>query len=290
MLLPINVDDDILIDEAGIETGRYGRFHLKSAYQIMFRREGRNLAPWAVEGLVAPFHEGARLPAAALFAETKEADRPRVETLCRALHCRNFHHLDAPWLLLFFNLDPGATGGLDRALAQVAFMGQRLSDFDLDPTKLVCEVTERCASDEGELATIVNAVRDLGIGIAIDDYGAGESRLERVRRLEPDYIKLDGRWFRDLSIVPSGSRLLRSLIAGFRDMGVMVLVEGIETGEQLEAALDSGANYFQGFHLHRPALAGTLFDLEPRPIQDLLRRDGNVLGFARPPLRSHQAG
>jgi EAL domain-containing protein (putative c-di-GMP-specific phosphodiesterase class I) len=61
-------------------------------------------------------------------------------------------------------------------------------------------------------------------------------------------------------------------VAAFQDLGAKVLVEGIETADGLQAALDAGVDCPQGFLLAQPALAGTIFDERPKSIGDLLSR------------------
>ena len=67
------------------------------------------------------------------------------------------------------------------------------------------------------------------------------------------------------------------------DRGARVLVEGIEQARHLRVALDGGVDLLQGFHLARPALAGTIFNEEPLSIDVLLGADNKVV-----PLHQHR--
>jgi EAL domain-containing protein (putative c-di-GMP-specific phosphodiesterase class I) len=71
--------------------------------------------------------------------------------------------------------------------------------------------------------------------------------------------------------------LFKSFVSGLHDLGAQVLVEGIETPEQLSCAVEAGAEYLQGFLLSRPRLAGTIFDPSPLRIDVLLQPGANVV-------------
>ena len=76
--------------------------------------------------------------------------------------------------------------------------------------------------------------------------------------------------------------LFPAVIAGFADMGAQLFVQGIETPQELQAALEAGADYFQGVALARAAVAGAVVDEKPRSIEALLRPLRKVVSFGRP--------
>lgn len=280
MRRPRFVSDAIAVDEVGIETGRYGGFFLKSAYQPVFRRESDVLVPFAVEGLIMPFVDGKRVPSQRLFQETLPEDKIFVESMCRALHLRNYHNIGVDGLQLFFNFDPGVHQDAGVAISEIRFMAKRLGELGLDSRLLVCEVTEKALASD-ILVRLAAEMRRHGIRLAIDDFGTGDSNLARVDLIEPDIVKIDGQWFRKVSEVAETARLLPALVAGFKGRGVEVLVEGIETAWQLRIALEAGADFFQGYLLGRPALAGTIFDETPLAIEELIRVPDNVVLLRR---------
>jgi len=104
---------------------------------------------------------------------------------------------------------------------------------------------EQCISVLGEL-------RKKGIQVAIDDFGAGFSNVKYIADLAPDIVKLD----RELmSQVHHGSRQFRLLISIVRlckDMGALVVAEGIETTEEYVIAEHAGVDFCQGYLLGRP--------------------------------------
>ena len=271
-----NVVEAIFVDEIGIRFGVYGAFRLWSAYQPIFAPQGRTLKPVAVEGLIEPRRAGRSTAPAVFFDSVPLADRLFIETMCRMLHLANFRNIGVDGLTLFFNYDPLINGHLGRALAEIRLMTRHLDDFDLEPAMLVCEITEK-AADDHVLASIVREMRRDGIRIAIDDFGTGHSTEERIDLLAPDIVKIDGTWFAEFCRHAAAERFFRPRVSTLHDRGAKVLVEGIEQATHLRVALDGGVDLLQGYHLARPALAGTIFDEEPLSIDVLLGTDNKVV-------------
>lgn len=274
---PQFVSDAILVDEIGIEIGIYGSYQLMSSYQPIFARRGEFLLPLAAEGLIAPHLGGQPVASGAFFRQVPREDVLFVESMCRALHLRNYRNIGVERLQLFFNYDPCANSDLEKALNEIAFMARRLAEIGLDPGLLVCEVTETAAHDAGTLSRLVAGMRSHGIRIAVDDFGVGHSTLERIALLRPDIVKLDGGWFRKLAADKSAVGLLSLAVRGLQATGAEVLIEGIETPLHLRAAMQVGADLMQGYLLAAPALAGAIFDQTPRPFAGLLAAERKVI-------------
>jgi EAL domain-containing protein (putative c-di-GMP-specific phosphodiesterase class I) len=269
---PALVSEAIFVDEVGIEYGIYSDYRLRSSFQPIFRREGDLLVPFAVEGLIAPRLAGKAVPPLDLFGAVPAEDKLFVESMCRGLHLRNHHNIGVERLELFFNFDPLINSDLKTSLREIRLMAGWLAEIGLDPELLVCEVTEAQALEGGVLSALMDEMRAMGIRIAIDDFGAGHSTVDRFALVHPDFVKIDGAWFRGLQEGAQTARMFPLVVAAFQDLGAKVLVEGIETADGLQAALDAGVDCLQGFLLAQPALAGTIFDERPKSIGDLLSR------------------
>ena len=271
-----NVGDAIFADEVGIEYGIHGEFRLRSAYQPIFAPQGRFLHAVAVEALIEPHRAGRPSAPKVFFESIAASDRLFVETMCRALHLRNFHNIGVDGLDLFFNYNPLINDHPGRALAEIRLMTRYLGDFGLAPAMLVCEITEQ-AADDALLTRLVREMRRDGMRVAIDDFGTGHSTAERVSLLHPDIVKIDGTWFAEFCRHAAAERFFRPLVSTLHDRGAKVLVEGIEQPTHLRVALEGGVDLLQGFLLARPALAGTIFDEKPLAIDTLLGRDSKVV-------------
>ncbi|MER9743612.1 EAL domain-containing protein [Mesorhizobium sp. M0187] len=271
-----DIGEAIFADEVGIEYGVYGAFRLKSAYQPIFAPRGGALAAVAVEALIEPQRASMPVAPAMFFDSVAPGDRLFVESMCRMLHLKNFRNIGADGLDLFFNYNPMINDHLGRALAEIRLMTRHLGDLDLHAAMLVCEITEQ-AADDNVLAPLVREMRRHGIRIAIDDFGTGHSTAERMSLLQPDIVKIDGGWFAEFCRHAAAERFFRPLVSSLHDRGAKVLVEGIEQSVHLRVALDGGVDLLQGFHLGRPALAGTIFNREPLSIEALLGAGNKVV-------------
>jgi EAL domain-containing protein (putative c-di-GMP-specific phosphodiesterase class I) len=277
---PQFVGDAILVDEVGIEYGVHGDVRLRSTYQPIFARDLASLRPVAVEGLIAPYVKGALVPYASFIEGIVPEDALFIESMCRTLHLRNMRNIGVDGLTLFFNYDPRVNSDLDKALREIRVMVQRLGELELDPARLVCEVTETASLDHDVLLALVAEMRAHGIRIAMDDFGAGHSTQQRFEQLKPDIVKIDGEWFRTICRHRATVGLFSTIVAGLKDRGADVLIEGIEDATHLGIALDADADLFQGFHLARPQLVGTEFSTEPLSLSDKLGETRRVVPLA----------
>ncbi len=122
----------------------------------------------------------------------------------------------------------------------------------IDPARVVIEITE----SHGELDKLQRMVRQYhaaGVRIAIDDFGAENSQLDRVIALDPDLIKLDMRLFKLATRGGLGADVLIGMAALAERAGCEVVCEGVETVDEFIFGIECGAQYMQGW-LFAPAL------------------------------------
>ncbi|WP_163267871.1 EAL domain-containing protein [Chelativorans alearense] len=279
--LAVRIDQAILVDEVGIETGRYGPYFVKTMYQPVFRNTEGELVPCGVEGLAGPHKDGRPVSTRAFFADVTAADDTLfVENLCHTLHLRNYPNIGADGLMVFIKHYASADFGLQTALDQVDGMMRFLDEIAVDPALVVCEIAE--TADEGLMMDIAAELRRNRIRVAVDDFGVGRSTLTRVRLLDPEVVKIDGGWFRRIAKVAVATRLLTSLVDALRREGRLVLIQGIETPAQLRVAIETGADLMQGYLLGQPKIAGSLFEAERMDVRNLLAPEDRVVPlFAR---------
>ncbi len=251
----------------GAAIGVWGLHTLRSAFQPIFAFEEGRLVAAAYEGLLRPFRDGAPVGAGAFFSSIPAADRNQVETLARALHFLNAQCLDET-ALLFVNFDPShfdGAGAVDGALEDIRLV---LDEAEIQPSRIMCEITEQKLHTESELLRFVRHLREFGYQVAVDDYGAEDSDMRRILDLKPDVVKFDGLWVNQLMETEPGRSLLFEMVRRFRGMGIRTVFEGIEEGWQLEFAETAGVNMVQGFVLARPELAPARFELFRRDRPD----------------------
>ena len=119
--------------------------------------------------------------------------------------------------------------------------------------RVVLEITERSSLDHVDrLQERTNNLRALGFRIAVDDLGSGYSGLTSFSTLNPDIVKFDMDLIRDIHLSPTKAKLLQSLAAVCRELGVVSVAEGVETEEELAHLLGVHCPLFQGFLFSRP--------------------------------------
>jgi EAL domain-containing protein (putative c-di-GMP-specific phosphodiesterase class I) len=127
---------------------------------------------------------------------------------------------------------------------------QRLEAEGLPPDALLVEVTEGAMADSRRAVATLEALRALGVRVAVDDFGAGYSSLARLRDLPLDALKID----RAFLGTPGGKgeAILSAVVELARGLDVPTVVEGVETIEQLALLRRIGATCAQGYLLARP--------------------------------------
>jgi EAL domain-containing protein (putative c-di-GMP-specific phosphodiesterase class I) len=120
--------------------------------------------------------------------------------------------------------------------------------------RVVLELTERASLKQvDELFDRIRALRALGYRIAVDDLGAGYAGLSTFSQVEPDLVKLDMSLVRDIDASGRKASLVRSMLTVCqRELGVLVVCEGVETEQERDTLLGLGASLFQGYLFGRP--------------------------------------
>jgi EAL domain-containing protein (putative c-di-GMP-specific phosphodiesterase class I) len=120
-------------------------------------------------------------------------------------------------------------------------------------SRVVLEITERKSINNVEdLRRRIIELRDLGFRIAVDDLGAGYAGLTSFALLEPDIVKIDMALVRDIDSSPVKRHLVRSVTTLCKEMGILVVGEGVETIAERDALVDLGCDLLQGFLLAKP--------------------------------------
>jgi len=169
-------------------------------------------------------------------------------------------------ILLFVNVSPAT---LEHPEFDPERLTHGISRRGFDPARVVLEVTERAISDVERVVERALSFRKLGVKLALDDAGSGNSGLWMLSILPVDYIKIDG------SIVNRAvsDKTCRAVLAGIaaiaQETGSALVAEGIETDEALRFISAYGTKdespigkirAIQGFLIARPAIAGTAHD------------------------------
>jgi diguanylate cyclase (GGDEF)-like protein len=143
-----------------------------------------------------------------------------------------------------------------RAVSLVPTIEDALARSGLAANRLELEITESVMlQDNDRNLTILHQIRDLGIRIAMDDFGVGYSSMSYLRRFPFDRIKIDRMFVADLEQAGEAVYFVRAIVGLCRNLGILTTAEGVETAEQRELLLAEGCDEIQGYLLGRPAPA-----------------------------------
>ena len=133
--------------------------------------------------------------------------------------------------------------------------------------RLVVEITEHApVEDYDKLSGAIGKARAAGLRLAIDDAGAGYASLRHILRLAPDIVKLDMSLTRNLQADKRRRALVAALVPFAREIGAIVIAEGIETDAELTTLRAFGAEWGQGFLLGRPGpVDAAVPSVRPKP-------------------------
>jgi diguanylate cyclase (GGDEF)-like protein len=136
-----------------------------------------------------------------------------------------------------------------------------LSETGVMPNRLAFEITEGLQIEgQKDIIACLTDLRSLGVKIWLDDFGTGFAGLSCVREVQFDAVKID-RSFLHATSSPKGQEMFRSIVTLVRNTGCAIVVEGVETSDQLSVAAKLRVDYTQGYHLGRPLSVETLREL-----------------------------
>jgi EAL domain-containing protein (putative c-di-GMP-specific phosphodiesterase class I) len=168
-----------------------------------------------------------------------------------------FRKPDGSVLPLSINLAPEQ---LDASLA--AFVAQTTGETGFPIAGLTVELTERTVMANPDAASaVLRELRELGVRVALDDFGIGYSSLARLRDLPLDLLKVDQAFVQALAETPSDDRLVRAIIELAAALELGVVAEGIEQTDQQRRLLELGCERGQGFLFSPARPANAIRDL-----------------------------
>ena len=135
---------------------------------------------------------------------------------------------------------------------------QVLIETGLSPGRLEIEITETAlVRDFNRTLAMLRQIKALGIAIAMDDFGTGYSSLSNLRAFPFDRIKIDRSFIKSVNSNGQAATIVRAVLGLGRGLGLPVLAEGVETGDELQFLKDEMCDEVQGYLLGRPAAIGS---------------------------------
>lgn len=129
--------------------------------------------------------------------------------------------------------------------------------YEIDPDKLRLEITETSVmKDAGKHLALIDALREYGFHVMMDDFGKGFSSLNMLQDMNLDAIKIDMEFLKKTDNPERSQMILEMIINLSKELGIKVVTEGVEREDQLRYMRKLGCNLFQGFYFAKPMPAG----------------------------------
>jgi len=153
--------------------------------------------------------------------------------------------------LFFVNTHPNEIADLELLIFSLRELREMVPD-----RPIILEIHEATATKTTEMRELRAALTDLDMGLAYDDFGAGQARLVELVDVPPDYLKFDMALVQGIASASLGrQQMVKQLVQMTRDLGIQPLAEGIETEEDHALCSEIGFSTAQGFLYGKPATA-----------------------------------
>lgn len=128
-----------------------------------------------------------------------------------------------------------------------------ISRYDIDVKNLEIEITETVFFDEkNKMIEVVKQLKELGLNLAMDDFGSGYSSLNILRDIPFDILKIDREFVSESVASKSSIIIMQKIIEMAKGLKIKVICEGVETKEQIETLRDLGCTMVQGYYYDKP--------------------------------------
>jgi diguanylate cyclase (GGDEF)-like protein len=132
-------------------------------------------------------------------------------------------------------------------------IGAILDEEDLPASCLHLEITESSIMEDPDRASaLLSELNQMGISLAVDDFGTGHSSLAYLKRLPVGYLKIDRAFVLGMEHDENDAIIVRSTIDLGRNLGLHVVAEGIESAPVQESLAEMGCSFGQGYHIGKP--------------------------------------
>lgn len=128
-----------------------------------------------------------------------------------------------------------------------------LEDSALTPNRIRIEITESSVVDpRHNMRDMISSIRELGVQVAMDDFGTGHSSLGMLHEFNFDVLKIDKSFIRSMEGSREMSAIVASVITMAQNMGMAVVAEGVETHSQIACLIAHGCDHIQGYYYSKP--------------------------------------
>ncbi len=143
----------------------------------------------------------------------------------------------------------------------VEIVRRTLNETGLAPGRLCVEITESDMMNDVEAAErVLQRLKEIGVKVAVDDFGTGFSSLAYLKRFPVDALKVDRAFVKDLEDANNDGAFVRAIISLAEALGLDIVAEGVENQAQVDQLIQLGCIRAQGYFFGRPAPAAEMRD------------------------------
>ena len=180
---------------------------------------------------------------AGILGKTREVEKKTLTNILTLME--NFPE-DRKDTKIFINSIPGANLTKEE-YAPIFEMIRRHAD------QTVVEFTEESELNDNDLQLYKNTLSELGVQIAIDDYGTGYSNINNLIRYMPNFVKIDRTLISGIENAPQKKHFVSEIIKFCQDNKISSLAEGVETADELCTVIQMGVDFIQGYYTGKPS-------------------------------------
>jgi EAL domain-containing protein (putative c-di-GMP-specific phosphodiesterase class I) len=128
-----------------------------------------------------------------------------------------------------------------------------VSKYSIPPEKLRIEITESAVAQDVKTVTeLITRLQRIGFVVEIDDFGSGYSSLNMLKDFTADVLKIDMKFLSNADEDKRSKEILRSVISLAKNLGMVVITEGVETREQADFLEEHHCDLYQGYYYSKP--------------------------------------
>jgi len=143
-----------------------------------------------------------------------------------------------------------------------AMLLNNIAKYNINPPDLDLEITESLLLEQSEnTISMINRISKIGFHLSIDDFGTGYSSLSYLKRLPLNTLKIDRTFVHDIQTEDDSTTLVKAIVAMANSLRMNIIVEGVETEQQLEILQEMGCKVAQGYYFSKPVVAEELSNL-----------------------------
>ena len=144
-----------------------------------------------------------------------------------------------------------------------------LDQYHLEPHHLKLEITESAyTKDQKQLLDAIMKLKEKGFTIVMDDFGSGYSSLNVLKDMPIDVVKVDMSFINDVSTSRKADVIMMNMVRMAKEIGITVVVEGVETEDQLQYLKSINCDQIQGFLYSKPVPEAVFHSMEGKEAQE----------------------